>query len=116
MVVRSNERGFVIETEFVLITLSYFWSGMIATFNGNDHQSTNIWIITDQKRKSACALIVWLVLCDFEVNQTKIKGGCQSGRKVVPHDSNSDLSLVQHKLSRKQVQSKTFLTSSFRGR
>ena len=25
--------------------------------------------------------------CDFEVNQTKIKGGYQSGRKVVPHDS-----------------------------
>ena len=29
----------------------------------------------------------------FEVNQTKIKGGCQSGRKVVPHDSKSDLPL-----------------------
>ena len=28
--------------------------------------------------------------CDFEVNQTKIKGGCQSGRKVVPHYSKSD--------------------------
>ena len=28
--------------------------------------------------------------CDFEVNQTKIKGGCQSRRKVVPHDSKSD--------------------------
>ena len=23
----------------------------------------------------------------FEINQAKIKGGCQSGRKVVPHDS-----------------------------
>ena len=33
-------------------------------------------------------------LCDFEVNQTKIKGGCQSGRKVVTHDSKSDLPLV----------------------
>ena len=32
--------------------------------------------------------------CDFEVNQTKVKGGCQSGRKVVPHDSKSDLPLV----------------------
>ena len=31
--------------------------------------------------------------CDFEVNQTKIKGGCQLGRKVVPHDSKSDLPL-----------------------
>ena len=29
--------------------------------------------------------------CDFEVNHTKIKGGCQSGRKVVAHDSKSDL-------------------------
>ena len=29
----------------------------------------------------------------FEINQTKIKGGCQSGRKVVLHDSKSDLPL-----------------------
>ena len=29
----------------------------------------------------------------FEINQTKIKGGCQSGRKVVTRDSQSDLSL-----------------------
>ena len=28
-----------------------------------------------------------------ELNQTKIKGCCQSGRKVVPHDSKSDLPL-----------------------
>ena len=27
----------------------------------------------------------------FEVNRTKIKGGCQSGRKVVTQDSKSDL-------------------------
>ena len=27
----------------------------------------------------------------FEVNQTKIKVGCQSGRKVVTHNSKSDL-------------------------
>ena len=26
----------------------------------------------------------------FERNQTKIKGGCQPGRKVVHHDSKSD--------------------------
>ena len=25
----------------------------------------------------------------FEINRTKIKGGCQSERKVVPHDSKS---------------------------
>ena len=29
----------------------------------------------------------------FEINQTKIKGGCQSGRKVVTHNSKSDLLL-----------------------
>ena len=30
----------------------------------------------------------------FEINRTKIKGGCQSGRKVVPHDSKNYLPLV----------------------
>ena len=30
---------------------------------------------------------------DFEVNEAKIKGGCQLGRKVVSHDSKSDLPL-----------------------
>ena len=30
----------------------------------------------------------------FEINLTKIKGGCQSGRKVVTHNSKSDLPLV----------------------
>ena len=29
----------------------------------------------------------------FEINQTKIKGSCQSGRKEVPQDSKSDLPL-----------------------
>ena len=29
----------------------------------------------------------------FEINQTKIKGSCQSGRKVVTHNSKSDLPL-----------------------
>ena len=29
----------------------------------------------------------------FEINETKIKGGCQSGRKVVTHNSKSDLHL-----------------------
>ena len=31
----------------------------------------------------------------YEVNQIKIKGGCQSGRKLVPHDSKSDLPLAE---------------------
>ena len=30
----------------------------------------------------------------FEINHTKIKGGCQSGRKVVTHDSKSDFPLI----------------------
>ena len=29
----------------------------------------------------------------FEINQSKIKGGCQSGRKVVTHNSKSDFPL-----------------------
>ena len=34
----------------------------------------------------------------FEINRTKIKGGCQSGKKVVTHDSKSDLHLAQLKI------------------
>ena len=34
------------------------------------------------------------MLKKFEINRTKIKGSCQSGRKVVPQDSKSDLPLV----------------------
>ena len=37
----------------------------------------------------------------FEINHTKIKGGCQSGRKVVPHDSKSDLPLSIYLLATK---------------
>ena len=33
----------------------------------------------------------------FEINWIKIKGSCQSGRKVVTHDSKSDLPLVFHR-------------------
>ena len=53
--------------------------------------------------------MVWIV--DFEVNQTKIKGGCQSERKVVTHDSMSDLPLERWKSSTKAVNNKiqTFL-------
>ena len=29
----------------------------------------------------------------FEINRTKIKGSCQSGKKVVNHDSKGDLPL-----------------------
>ena len=34
------------------------------------------------------------MVSDFEVNQTKIKVACQSGRKVVTHNSKSDLPLA----------------------
>ena len=34
----------------------------------------------------------------FEINRKKIKGTCKSGRKVVTHDSKSDLPLVQSEL------------------
>ena len=30
----------------------------------------------------------------FEINRTKIKGGCQSGRKVATHNFKSDLPLI----------------------
>ena len=30
----------------------------------------------------------------FEISQLKVKGGCQLGRKVVHHDSKSDLPLI----------------------
>ena len=33
----------------------------------------------------------------FEINQTKIKGGCQSGSKEVTHNSKSDLPVDSRK-------------------
>ena len=35
----------------------------------------------------------------FEINITKIKGGCRSGRKVVNHNSKSDLPLVHNNIN-----------------
>ena len=43
----------------------------------------------------------------FEINQTKIKGGCQSGRKVVTHHSKSDLPL-KHESGPPEQASPTF--------
>ena len=37
----------------------------------------------------------------FEVNRTKIKGGCQSERKAVPHNSKSDLPLAQSDITKR---------------
>ena len=49
--------------------------------------------------KITWALAILLERMDkkFEINRTKIKGGCQSGRKVVTHNSKSNLPLVMHK-------------------
>ena len=35
----------------------------------------------------------------FEINRTKIKGGCQSGKKVT-HNSKSDLTLVDSQIEK----------------
>ena len=39
------------------------------------------------------------MLKKFEINRTKIKGGCQSGRNVVIHNSKSDLPLLTYYLA-----------------
>ena len=39
----------------------------------------------------------------FEINWTKIKGGCQSGRKVVTHNCKSDFSLEERKIEYHKV-------------
>ena len=41
-----------------------------------------------------CTVFKSSYLPNSKVNQTKIKGGCLSGRKVVTHNSKSDLPLV----------------------
>ena len=38
----------------------------------------------------------------LEINWTKIKGGCESGRKTVPYDSESDLPLVKTRFQGKK--------------
>ena len=43
-----------------------------------------------------CVPIVLHMLKKFEVNQTKIKGGCQSCRKAATYDSWSDLTLIKN--------------------
>ena len=39
----------------------------------------------------------------FEINRTKIKGSCQSGRKKVTHNSKSDLPLVFNKKNKRTI-------------
>ena len=46
------------------------------------------------KITSALAILLKHVHNKFDINRTKIKDGCQLGRKVVTHNSKSDLPLV----------------------
>ena len=48
----------------------------------------------------------------FEINKTNIKGSCQSGRKVVTHNSMSDLPLDfgRHEVKRILFNEKTLTT------
>ena len=45
----------------------------------------------------ALAILLEYLHKKFEINRAKIKGGCQSGRKVVTHNSKSDLPLEKEK-------------------
>ena len=47
------------------------------------------------KITSKLAILLEHVHKKFRINRTKIKGGCQSGRKVVTHNSRSDLPLLR---------------------
>ena len=47
------------------------------------------------KISGALAILIENMLKKFEINRTKTKGICQSGRKVVTHDSKSDLPLTR---------------------
>ena len=51
--------------------------------------------------------------CDFEVNQTKIKGGCQSRGKVVTHNSKSDLPLIHSQLDQNPLYLALFLPTLY---
>ena len=48
----------------------------------------------DFKFIGALAIILEHMHRKFEINRTKIKSGCQSGKKVVTYNSKSDLPLV----------------------
>ena len=55
--------------------------------------SLNLYLIYFKITRSLAILLEYMHK-KFEINWTKIKGGCQSGRNVVTHNSNSDLPLV----------------------
>ena len=48
----------------------------------------------DSKSDFPTAILIEHMRKKFKINRTKIKGGCQSGRKVVTHNSESDLPLA----------------------
>ena len=50
----------------------------------------------------------------FEINRTQIKGGCQSGRKVVTHNSKSDLPLLGESVPKMFVKSHAIYKSQMR--
>ena len=54
----------------------------------------------------ACALIVWLVLMWFW--NKKIKGGCRSGKKVVPHNSLVSTYFYKHRYWKQGLVTKYF--------
>ena len=51
----------------------------------------------------------------FEIKRTKIKGSCQSGSKVVTHNSKSDLPLASSKTSTQLTEQTDIFCSSWRG-
>ena len=50
-------------------------------------------VIHNSKRDLPLAILLEHMHKKFEINLRKIKGGCQSGRKVVTYNSKSDLPL-----------------------
>ena len=50
-----------------------------------------LWATTSSRLRATHIFVQWS--CDFEVNQTNIMGSCQSGRKVAPQYSKSDMPL-----------------------
>ena len=63
----------------------HFFSRLSATLNNCLIYFKIIW---------ALAILLEHMPKKFEINRTKIKGGCQSGRKMVTNNSKSDLPLI----------------------
>ena len=48
----------------------------------------------------------------FEINRTKIKGGCLSGRKAVTHNSKSDLHVIDYVTPNETLSDLTIFSAS----